>query len=158
MRCALVKVALAAWLRRLPSFTLRSEVSQSQTGRSTVALRGVAEVLCAVRTAAGELRSVDAVGVVEGEIGHERGACIERLGLGDLQAGEGAANFGVAGLGGSVDACAIRQRRRNCRRGERVVGGGIGVEEDAELKACFGGGELSVFELALALLDCRGEP
>ena len=49
-------------------------VNQSQTGMSRVALGGVAEVAGAVWAMDGKLRRVDAVGVVEAEVGQVGGA------------------------------------------------------------------------------------
>ena len=97
---------------------------------------GVAEVANAVGAVDGELRRVDAVGVVEAEGGKVRGAGGEYFAVGGVEGFEGAAEIGVVASGGGFDAGLVWERFGGLGLiGEGVRRAWIGEEEDAEVEA-----------------------
>ena len=66
---------------------------------------------------------------------------------------EGAAEVGIVAGGGGLDGGLVGERGGLVWLGEGVGRARIGKEEDAEVEASFFGGEGSVLEFALALLE-----
>ena len=112
----------------------------------------VAEIADALRALRGELRRVDAVGVVERKIGQVGGARRGHSKIALVQRCQRALQLRIVLRRGSLDIGARGQRRRRCRGRQRIRRTRIGEEQHAEIEARFLRLHDGVGQIALALL------